>query len=257
MTTRSTLTTIVLILFVLLAPAIQADEKITIAVGDWPPYISQDQKHNGVISHIITDVFSDIGIDVTLSFSPWARAYDDTAKGLFSASAVWMHKKEREADFIYSDAVLVEQFVFFHRKDRPFNWQTTQDLTNIIIGGVIASSYGPEIDKALLREELLMDRVIHPQQNFKKLLHNRIDIFPFELNVGHAELEKHFTPEEQEIITYHQKPYLNNSSFLLFPKKITTSQSLLLSFNRSLKKFRASGRYDAYFKDFQQGYYNQ
>ena len=203
----------------MLSSAIRAQEKITIAVGEWPPYISQDQKHNGVISHIITDIFADIGIEASMQFLPWSRAYNDTAKGLFPVTAVWMHKKEREIDFIYSDAVLIEQFVFFHRKNRQFDWKTINDLKEFTIGGINASSYGPELDKALSQEKILIDRVIRPQQNFKKLLHNRIDLFPFELNVGHAMLKKYLSKEEQKKITYHKKPYLNNSSFLLFPKK--------------------------------------
>lgn len=239
------------------AAAIQAQENIIISTGEWPPYISQDQKHQGVISHIITDIFSDIGIQASMQFLPWSRAYNDTAKGLFPVSAVWMHKTEREIDFIYSDSVLTEQFVFFHLKERQFDWKSINDLKTLNIGGINASSYGPELDKALSQDKILIDRVIRPQQNFNKLIHNRIDLFPFELNVGHAILKKHLSIDEQEKITYHPKPYLNNSSFVLFPKSIKGSKALSLLFNKALKKFKSSGQYDAYIKNFQQGYYDK
>lgn len=149
-----------------------AQEKITLSVGSWPPYISQDQKHNGVVAHIITDIFSDIGISVSFRFLPWARAYDDAAKGLSSATAVWMHKEKRSVDFIYSDAILIEQFVFFHNKGSSFNWKSVDDLKNLEIGGIIAFSYGSELNHALSQGEVVIDRVKQPQQNFKKLLYN-------------------------------------------------------------------------------------
>ncbi len=237
--------------------AIQAQENIIVTTGDWPPYISQDQKHNGVISHIITDIFADLGIQASMQFLPWSRAYNDTAKGLFPVTAVWMHKKEREIDFIYSDSVLTEQFVFFHLKERQFDWNSINDLKAFKIGGINASSYGPELDEALSQEKIIIDRVIRPQQNFNKLIHNRIDLFPFEVNVGHSMLKKYFSADEQETITYHPKPYLNNSSFVLFPKSIKGSKALSLLFNKALKKFKSSGQYDAYIKNFQQGYYNK
>lgn len=92
--------------------SLQAQEAITISVGEWPPYISQNQKHNGVVSHLIRDIFSDMDIDVSFEFLPWSRAYSETKQGRFEATAIWMDKAERKVDFIYSDSVLIEQFVF-------------------------------------------------------------------------------------------------------------------------------------------------
>lgn len=258
MTPISTVITQILLLTTVLtfSTSLFALEKIRIAVGEWPPYISAEQKHNGVVSHIITDIFRDIGIEASIHFLPWSRAYDDAAKGRFSATAVWMHKQEREEDFIYSDIVLTEEFVFFHNKSLPFHWDTAKDLKKYKLGGVNASSYGPIIDKALTEGELVMGRVTHPIQNFRMLLHHRIDVFPFEINVGRAVMRDQLTSEEQGEITSHPTPYLNNSSFVLFPKARQDSQDLSLRFNKQLEIIKANGEYDLYFKHLQQGDYN-
>jgi polar amino acid transport system substrate-binding protein len=236
---------------------LQAQEKITIAVGEWPPYISQDEKHNGIVSHIITDIFSDIGIDASLKFLPWSRAYNDTIGGLHNASAIWMEKEERKVDFIYSNPVLVEQFVFFHHKTLSFDWNNINDLKPFSIGGIYASSYGPELDHALSEGDLKIDRVNRPRQNFKKILKNRLKLFPFEINVGTSVLKKYFSKEEQLQITHHPKPYLNNFSFVLFPKILTSSKELSKRFNKQLKIIRDNGKYDTYFENLKQGYYNK
>ncbi|MEH6348063.1 MAG: transporter substrate-binding domain-containing protein [Bermanella sp.] len=232
-------------------------QPVTIAVGDWPPYISQEHKHDGVISHIITDIFTDMGMTPSISFMPWARAYKDTAIGTFTATGVWMHQTDREKDFIYSEPILTEQFVFFHKKSYPFNWDTVADLTGIKMGGSLVSSYGPDLDLALKQGLVKMERITYPRQNFKKLLIDRIQLHPLEINVGYSSLKKHFTLSEQKQITHHPKPLLNNLSYVLFPKHLKESKNLVKRFNQLLAKYKSNGQYKTYFNNFKLGHYNQ
>lgn len=234
-----------------------AQEEISIAVGEWPPYLSPDQKHNGVAAHLISDIFSAMDIKANIRFYPWTRAYNEARDGLHAASAIWMDKEARRLDFIYSDAVLVEQFVFFHHKEFDFNWDSVNDLKDLAIGGVYASSYGPILDQALSRGAIKMERVNRPEQNFNKILKNRIALFPFEIHVGKHVLKKYFSTSQQQQIVHHPKPYLNNSSFVLFPKSIASSKKLSEAFNQQLNIMKKNGQYDTYFKKFKQGYYEK
>ncbi len=247
----------VCLILLLSAPKLILAQPVTIAVGDWPPYISQEQKHDGVISHIISDTFSEMDMSATIKFLPWTRAYKHTAVGSFTATGVWMHKAERENDFIYSDALLNEQFVFFHNKSLDFNWNTVNDLYGMKMGGIQAYSYGPELDKALKKGLIEMVLIKHPKQNFMKLLRGRVQLHPMEINVGYAALKKNFTLKEQSKITHHPKPFLNNLSYLLFPKKVKNSEELVKRFNKALAKMKANGRYDQYFKNFEAGLYSK
>lgn len=246
-----------LLILLFCSMSLQAQQKITIAVDEWPPYLSQDLKHSGVIAHMITDVFHDIGIEAIIEFRPWARAYNDTLKGLHSATAIWMDKEERRVDFIYSNPVLEEQFVFFHQTTLPFDWSSIDDLKTFTIGGVYASSYGPEFDQALSTGKLKIERVNQPEQNFKKMLKKRIQLFPFERHVGNSIIKKYFSAEEQQQITYNPKPLLNNLSFLLFPKSLESSQTLADKFNQQLQIIRDNGKYNHYFEKLKQGYYDK
>jgi polar amino acid transport system substrate-binding protein len=127
----------VALLCLLPCAATQASEQrvLNISVGDWPPYLSSEMKHSGVIAHLISDLFADEGYHVEFQFLPWPRAYASAAAGRFDASAIWMHKTEREADFLFSAPLLDEQFVFFHLKSLPFDWQRFDDLTGMTLGG--------------------------------------------------------------------------------------------------------------------------
>lgn len=232
-------------------------ESINIAVGEWPPYISEEQKYNGVVAHIITDIFHDIGIQANIRFLPWSRAYNDTSKGMYAASAIWMHKDERAEYFIYSNEVLTEEFVFFHKKSFKFNWDSIADLETISIGGIYGYSYGPDIDEAIDKSQIrFAQEVTTPEQNFKMLLHDRIEIFPFELNVGHSILKDNFSVNEVKNITHNPKPFLLNSSFVLFPKALAGSKGLSIRFNKRLQEIKDNGEYKLYFKKLKDGFYD-
>lgn len=235
----------------------QASEQpeLKISVGDWPPYLSSELKHNGVIAHLIGDLLADEGYRVSFQFLPWPRAYAAAAAGRFDGSAVWMHKAEREADFLFSAPLLDEQFVFFHLKSLPFDWQRFDDLTGMTLGGGLEYSYGPEFDAFLAENKVKIERVSNDQQNFDKLLKERVVLYPQEMNVGYAALRRHFSAQDQAKITHHRKPLLVNLSYLMLPKSLEGSPALLERFNKRLQRYRDSGRYQRYFEDLQQGQY--
>ena len=241
----------------LLSLSAQASEQpeLKISVGDWPPYLSSELKHNGVIAHLISDLLADEGYRVSFQFLPWPRAYAAAAAGRFNGTAVWMHKAEREADFLFSAPLLDEQFVFFHLKSLPFDWQSFDDLTGMTLGGGLEYSYGPQFDAFLAQGKVKMERVSSDQQNFDKLLKERVVLYPQEMNVGYAALRSHFSAAEMQRITHHPKPLLVNLSYLMLPKSLDSSPALLKRFNTRLQHYRDSGRYQRYFDDLQQGKY--
>ncbi|PTS85658.1 ABC transporter substrate-binding protein [Pseudomonas sp. HMWF032] len=241
----------------LLSLSVQANQQpeLKISVGDWPPYLSSTLKHNGVVAHLISDLMADEGYRVTFEFLPWPRAYAAAAAGRFDGTAVWMHKAEREEDFLFSAPLLDEQFVFFHLKSLPFDWQTFDDLTGMTLGGGLEYSYGPQFDAFLAENKVKIERVSSDQQNFEKLLKERVVLYPQEMNVGYAALRSHFSAEDQAKITHHPKPLLVNLSHLMLPKSLEGSPALLERFNKRLQLYRDSGRYQRYFDDLQQGKY--
>jgi polar amino acid transport system substrate-binding protein len=235
----------------------QATEQpeLRISVGDWPPYLSSELKHNGVIAHLISDILADEGYRVTFQFLPWPRAYSAAAAGRFDGTAVWMHKAEREADFYFSEPLLDEQFVFFHLKSLPFDWQRFDDLTGMTLGGNLEHSYGPLFDEFMAQGKVKMERVPTNMQNFEKLLKERVVLYPQEMNVGYSSLRSHFSASDQAKITHHPKPLLSNYSYLLLPRSLASSTTLMARFNQRLANYRKSGRYDRYFADLNQGKY--
>lgn len=220
----------------------KANNVIKISAGEWPPFLGAQLPHQGTAAALITELMSNAGYQVEFHFLPWARAYRDTAAGRYDATAVWMLAENRLTDYLYSDAVLEEKFVFFHLKQQQFNWDTVADLAGLELGGGLGYSYGPAFDQALAKGLLQVTRVNSTEQNFRRLLAGRIDAFAEEIQVGYHILTT-LPAELASQITHHPTPLLRNQSFLLFPKQLAASEQLKTQFNLQLAAARKSGRY--------------
>lgn len=225
----------------------QPGQHLDISVGDWPPFFIEGEPGQGSVARMVRDIFAEEGYTVTFHFRPWQRAYREAAIGNHHATAIWMYAPEREQDFTYSDPVMKELFVLFHRKDRPLEWDNLSDLSDLKIGTSFGYSYGPDFDTAVDNKLLSVDEAASTVLNFKKLLYGRIDAFPEEINVGYYILNRELSRSEVQQVTHHPKPILENESFLLFPKNEPETQHLVEIFNRQLAEFRNNGRYDDYF----------
>ena len=227
---------------------------LNISTGEWPPFMSESLPHQGVIAHLITDLFAQANIKVNFTFLPWPRAYHDTINDKYAATAVWMFEQQRTEDYFYSEPVLNERFVFFYHKKRPFDWQNLNDLKGLLLGGGLAYSYGEEFDKALQAGLFDMSRVSTTEQNFKRLAMGRIDAFAEEKSVGYYILASKL-PNLFSSINHHPKALLINQSFMMFPKNNKYSKQRLEIFNQQLLKFKQNGRYQAYFDALDNGAY--
>ncbi|WP_064435538.1 MULTISPECIES: substrate-binding periplasmic protein [Pseudoalteromonas] len=227
---------------------------LELSAGEWPPFMSESLPHQGVVAHLISDIFAQAGIKVSFTFLPWSRAYHDTVNGKYAATAVWMLSEARTKIYLYSEPVLSEKFVFFYQKQHHFDWKNIADLKGLLLGGGLGYSYGTEFDNALEKELFEMSRVGSTEQNFRRLAMGRIDAFAEEQSVGYYALNNQL-PELANVISHHPKPLLINKSFLLFPKNSVYSKELLAIFNHHLLQFKQTGRYQAYFEGLGKGDY--
>ncbi|WP_167494662.1 MULTISPECIES: ABC transporter substrate-binding protein [Vibrio] len=254
---RSSVASALLLFSILFSVLISTQSKaqtLKIGVGEWPPYISESIEKNGFLTDLIVDILAEAGYDSEVMFFPWKRAYSNGVKGNINLTAVWMYKPERAADYYYSDPILTEQFVFFHLKDKPFDWNQLEQLWAYTIGGDIKYSYGAEFDSLLASEKLTMVREHSPELNFRKLIKGRTDLYIQEVNVGYSTLMTELA-DKRPLVTHHPKPVLNNYSYVLFPKSLEGSPELLKNFNAKLKEFRESGKYQTYFDAFKSEQY--
>ncbi len=226
-------------------------EVVTLAAGEWMPYISESLPHNGPVARVVTEAFALEGIRVKYVFRPWSRAYAEAAKDLAHGTLVWsMSGKptDRTRRFHQSAVLFHGQSVFFHRKNFPFQWRGEQSLAGLRMGGTAGYEYF--FDRSPL---LNIDKSASTDaQNFHKLLAGRFDVFPLNLDVGLSIMRTDLTPEEASVLTWDPRPYNIAHYHILFNRKNPANVRYVALFDRGLKRLRASGKYEQYMQGFTQ-----
>ncbi len=238
------------------ATGAEDENVITIANGEWPPFISENLKHHGVVCHIITEAFALEGVTVVYEWVPWKRAFVLTERGKYDATASWVPTPERKEKFHFSNTFLRNQKVFFHMKSKPFDWKTIDDLKGLKIGGVLGYTYGEAFDKAVEEGILRLERTPTEIQNFKKLQAGRIDIYPQEKEIGYGNIRA-FPENEASQFTHHPKPLMETTHHLIFSKKVEKNERLIKLFNKGLNTLKESGKMDAYYGASREGEYEK
>ena len=249
------LTLVTLLLFTSL---LQAQTTIRITNGDWDPYMSSHAYQYGLTSHMVTQAFKLEGIDIEWGFFPWKRAFESAKEGRdWDAAAAWWPSDAYQDDFYTSDAIMDTALVFFHLKEYEFHWNGVDDLKGISIGFTRGYSYGEALMDAKIGNRINTEVANTDEQNFNKLLFERIQIFPNDKTVGYTQIKNTFTPHEANLFTHHPKEFKVNTLHLLVSKRSKNAKLFLDKFNSGLKKLRASPQYQQMFNDLKQGKYQR
>jgi len=237
---------------------VNALETVTIATGEYPPFASKELKHYGFTSQVVKEAFAKSGYDVQFKFVPWKRALESTKILKYDATSFWFVTEEKQKIFHYSDAIFEEKTAFFHLKTTILpDWKNLADLSKFRFGATRGYSYTKEFWQAGKNGTLQIEEASSDKTNFKKLLKERIDIFPSGIVVGYGILNQSFDNAMVNKLTYHPKILRSSTTHVLFPKKSPKAEKLLKAFNEGLIKLRAEGLYDKYEDDLMGGRYKK
>ncbi len=232
-----------------------AKETIRISTGEWAPYISENLVHYGLVSRIITEAFALKGIEVKYEFFPWGRAMHLAKYGDFDASSVWYYHNDRNEFFYHSDPVMENTEVFFHLKSFKFDWDKWNDLKGLMIGSTIGYTVTKLLKEKQKEGKYILEVVSTDELNFRKMLRERIQIFPLDKDVAFELLNRKFTKKEIQRLTYHPKAVNSGDLYLLFSKKVPRNKRLLELFNQGLKELKANGKYHKFCEESIRGDY--
>lgn len=235
--------------------ALACERTMQVAIGEWPPFVSEDLQHYGLAARIVTEAFAKEDIDVEYRFYPWKRAYFEVLQGDQDATAIWSRTSEREEEVLYSEPVLTTDKVFFHLDDTSFDWEDIDDLEGYTIGATNGYAYGEAFAEAEEQGRIDVEYANSDKQNIEKLIRGRIDLFVVEEPVGHSILNTDFEPEAVEDVVQHPRALQETKYHLLFSQAIDDGEKLLESFNRGLESLREDGRIDRYVEASQGGEY--
>ncbi|WP_218668094.1 substrate-binding periplasmic protein [Vreelandella utahensis] len=217
------------------------DRTVSITNGEWPPYLGREEPGYGIASRIVSRAFERAGYQVEYEFHPWARSLYLARRGERDGTAVWVPSSERREDFFISRPVIVTEYVFFHRADMPFDWETTTDLADYRIGLTRGYDYGEVLDRVRTLGVATTETVSSDELNFHKLLAGRIDLFPLDRVVGQRMISELFSEEEAKALTWHPEPVREDRLHLLLSREVEGNAKRIEDFNRALKAMRREG----------------
>jgi polar amino acid transport system substrate-binding protein len=233
-----------LIALLMTLPSVAAPKVLHIATGEFPPYATEQRADKGIALHIVRRAFELAGYQVEYTFLPWSRTLAEARTGKWDGTAYWGHKPEHEAYFLMSDNVLTEQWVFIHRADVRFAWETLDDLKPHRVGVIQDYTYTPELWAKANSGAFRVERLPNDQAALKMLLLGRIDVTPMERNVACDLLRTHHSEAESAKLAANQKLMTENfTTHLMLPRARIESAARLSDFNAGLKKMRATGEY--------------
>ena len=234
-----------LCLVIAMTQAASAGETIRITNGEWTPYLSEHLPHYGVSSHIVTEAFALVDVEVEYGFFPWKRSFKLAKSGeKWDGSAVWYYSEERARHFHYSDAVNQVEMAFFHLKDASFDWETMEDLKDTKIGATLEYFYGTEFKDAVDAKIIRPEWVATDELNLRKLFKGRIDVFPGAVLVTYRQIRNTLGEEDAARFEHHPKLIRSSPLHLILAKANPDNERFTELFNRGLRLLKESGRYD-------------
>lgn len=216
---------------------IQAKEPIVIVSDPWPPYsIKKGQNLVGSDVEITKEVFSQLKIPIIIKIYPWKRCLVMVENGDADSILDVSVTTERKSFLYFPDEPVSEGVtVFFIKKDSNIG---LQNLNGLRAGAILGYSYCDEIDNSPFM--IHAKRVASLEQNFKKLLANRID-FIIEVDaVGYYTAKSMGVSDHIKIIP--NAYYCRSGNYMAFSKKPGHDQ-LAVKFSQALQKFKSTKTY--------------
>ncbi|NDV25887.1 ABC transporter substrate-binding protein [Desulfovibrio sp. JC010] len=239
---KSAIFIIIQLLFLLSSPVDGLAERrsVSLATGEWPPYVSEYLVDNGMAAELVAEVFKEVGIEVSNTFYPWTRALLSVEKGGCAGSYPWRKEVDREEFGLFSDELFSTEFMFFYYKNK---FQDNESLNAekvypYIVGVPLGYAQLEDLKKRGYRCKVITNSA----NGILMLLKGHIDFLAEAEAVGDFLIRQLLMGREDEFgkINAGLSP---KPMRLIISKHDPDAEMLLEKFNKGLKKIKASGKY--------------
>lgn len=214
-----------------------------LVVGDplAPFEYDKDGKPSGLDVDIATRIFNQLGIKFEIRLVPWKRAWQMIEDGAADAVFTTSRKPAREPFLYYpKEDMWVSEYTFFVKKGNKISpylgYESAKEKT---IGVIKGYSYHDSFWAANLK----LEEVISLENNFKKLLADRVDMVITDKIVGQ------FTLKEmglQSQVEFYEQPVFAKGYPMPFARnsKYPNIEQVAKDFEQKLIEMKANGEYE-------------
>lgn len=240
-------------------PGWAAEQKVTLATTQWPPYVSNDLKSNGYVAEIVTEAFKRAGYGVVFKYYPWPDALASTRSGKVTGLFPLYRDSGREADFLFSDPLAKSPLGLFKRSALPGKTPLSASMAK---EEEITYPVDPRVDReAALKglsdyafgvvrgyanppvigtESFEVVRAVNDRENMENLMEGRIDLAVMDRRVGRYLIRQHHLGKKDQV-TFMEPPLAVRPLFLAISKNTPDPEKMISAFNRALSSMAEDG----------------
>ncbi|WDP88371.1 MAG: transporter substrate-binding domain-containing protein [Desulfobacter sp.] len=217
-------------------------ETITLATGEWAPFIGETLDGYGLHSKIIKKVFKEMGHEVQFEFMPWKRVWELTKKGEYVATFTWSKTKDRVDQMLYPvNELSLSKEVGFYKKSRfpdGLKVKSLDDLKaqNLKVVGIASYWYEEELKKRGVKLHVVSTGALA----WKMLNAGRADLMIENIDVGNAEAQTTLGKGKNEDFG-NTAPLKTQKMYLVFSRVHPKSKALLNEFDATVSRLKAEG----------------
>ena len=236
-----------------------AEREVTLAATEWPPYVAHDLKSDGYAAEIVIEAFKRAGYDAAINYYPWPDALEAARKGRATGLFPIYRGSERDADFIFSDAVAKSPLGLFKRSPMPGKTplsasdKPAKDIVypadprvdrEAALKGLTAYAFGVVRGYAnppvIETESFDVVKAVNDRENMENLMEGRVDLSVMDRRVGRFLIHQHHLWRKDQV-TFMEPPLDVRPLFLAISKKAPEPEKLAAAFNRGLAALEADG----------------
>lgn len=241
-----------------------AGDTLTFVGSQHPPWHFKGSEGQlvGINVDLTKEICSRMGVKCDFKFMPWARGWESILTGQADAIMSASRKKARMKHLYYPQTDFrTSEYVFFvhkHKMDRSIRG-TYEDIAarHYTVGIQIGASYDPEFwkhfpywDKSTTyapdkrNYHKALKPVANPLTNFRKLADQRIQVLPFDREVGLYQIKLlGFT----EKLTHYPHVLFSKGYPIAFSKKSThpSLKQIAVQFEQEFIRLKEDGTYQA------------
>ncbi len=239
----------VLILLFLLSSAVRiaaAEDVVTVATGEWAPYVTAEAGGGGMSYEIVSAAMERAELTAKYEYYPWKRALLTLKSGMAMASFPWIKMSDREEFALYSAPLHSRSVRLFYYRKFYLEGEVKREVENGVQNGDkysigVVRGYA-QVDQY---RKMGFNIVIVPdnEMGMQKLVRGHIALMSESRAVGYDLIRKLF-PAQQSLFGSVPAPVKAESLYMLFTRKNKESSELVRRFNQGLQDIKEDGTFD-------------
>jgi len=168
--------------------------RLTLCHDDLPPYATGPGEWvtEGIKYQLVQQIMQEAGLDFRVRLLPWLRCQLEATHGEVDGILPTFDTPERKKTYLFSEPVLLQENVFFYRKEQfpnGLNWSSFKDLHGLRLGMLRGGRIDDEMERALSQGSEIA-RAGNPKELLNLLYYKRVDLVAIDKYAGLHELQQ-------------------------------------------------------------------